>query len=177
MEITLTGFDELIKALEGAEEAFMPIASQTMAIALTAVYEQIAPYPPQPDRKRSGHLNRYVRGQGLYPRSAFVADSSEPGGYRTKKVKKTAIKLTSEQMDKSWRLLVTNDGSEIVGRLFNMASYSGWVSGPKEGDPHQVPWHTETGWPNADDSVEAAMPMIEEAMNTAIDQFIERLAA
>lgn len=175
MDIILNGFDELIKALDGAEEAFMPIASSTMTLCLAAIYEQIAPYPPQPDRMRSGHLNRYVRGQGLYPRSAFVEDSSEPGGYATKKTKKTAIKLTSEQMDKSWRLLVTNDGSEIVGRLHNTASYSGWVSGPKEGDPHQVGFHGETGWPNADDSVEAAMPMIETAMNKAIDQFIERL--
>jgi hypothetical protein len=174
-DITLNGFDELISSLEGAERAFIPVASKATTISLTAIYEQISPYPPQPDRMRSGHLNRYVRGQGVYPASAFIQDSSQPGGYATKRTKKAQIKLTSQQMDKKWRMNVINTGENLTGLLVNEASYSGYVSGSKEGD--QVPFHAETGWPNKEDSIAAAMPIIEESINSAVDAFIAQLGA
>lgn len=173
-DITLNSsqINALIAGLEGAERAFIPIVTKAMTISLTAIYEQISPYPPQPNRMRSGKLNTYVRGQGFYPRSAFIPDASEPGGFRTKKTKKAQIRLVSQQMDKKWRMNVINTGEEVTGILRNEATYSGYVSGGKD---EQMPFHAETGWPNKDDSIEAAMPIIEESVDSAVNAFISGL--
>ena len=175
VKVTLTGFVGLAKALGNAKSLFKPFASRAMSESLEAISAVIEPYPPQPDRMRSGHLNTYVRGQGRYPKSAFIPDSKEPGGFRIKKGAK-AIKLTSQQMDKKYRTTVKVTSHRVVGELVNDASYSGWVVGPKEGKPHQVDFHAETGWVNADDAVEKAMPDMESALDDAINDFIEFLA-
>jgi hypothetical protein len=146
-----------------------------MAESLQALYEEQSPYPPQPDRMRSGHLNTYVRGQGNYPASAFVADKSEPGGFRTKRVSKGQIKLTSQQMDKKYKQKVTTSSSEVIGELRNDATYSGYVIGHKTEDPHQVSFHATTGWPNADDSVATAIPAINASVEKAINDFLKQL--
>lgn len=174
-DIRLEGFDALIKGLGKAEELFLPLASRAMVQSLTAIYEEISPYPPQPDRMRSGHLNTYVRGEGRYPASAFKPDAAQPGGFKTKRVKSTQIKRTSQQMDRRWRMKVVTTARKITGILWNTASYSGYVSGPKNGDPHQVSFHTKTGWPNKDDAIAAATPLIMQSLNTAVDQFIGKL--
>lgn len=174
--VELIGFDELASALEGADRLFMPLASKAMAISLTAIESIIAPYPPQPARDRAAHFNTYVRGQGNYPKSAFVADSSEPGGYRTKRVPKASIRLTSQQMDKRFSKSVKVKENILQGELRNEATYSGYVIGPVEGDPHQVSFHAQTGWVNADDAIAQATPDIVESLNTAIGLFLHQLA-
>src|SRR5512133_2714890 len=120
--VKLTGFDELARACENAEVLFQPLASVAIATSIMAIHQEIAPYPPQPDRMRSGHLNTYVRGQGKYPASAFVADKQEPGGFRTKKISKASIKLTSQQMDKKFKTKVGLSDKAVVGELKNEAS-------------------------------------------------------
>ena len=178
VRIEYIGFDKLARALDKADELFLPLASKAIAISLTAIREPLEPYPPQPDRMRSGHLNTYVRGQGNYPKSAFIPDSSEPGGFRTKRVKKSSIKLTSQQMDKSFTQKVKVTKNAIVGELGNDATYSGYVIGPEDedGDPHQVAFHAQTGWTSTDDAIEAATPTIMDSMNLAINEFVSKLA-
>jgi hypothetical protein len=166
---------ELQEALNSAQALFKPFASKGIARSLTAISREIEPYPPQPDRMRSGRLNTYVRGQGRYPKSAFVPDVREPGGFAIKKGVR-AIKLTSQQMDKKYRHKVEVTDESAVGLLTNEATYSGWVVGPKEGDPHQVSFHAETGWVNADDAVEKAKPEILKYVSEAVEDFIEMLA-
>lgn len=173
--VKLQGFDELARALEQAKELFMPLASKAIALSLKAIEEEIAPYPPQPDRMRSGHLNTYVRGIGFYPKSAFVADTNEPGGFSIKRVKSTQIRYTSEQMDKRFKSKVKVTDKAITGELRNTASYSGYVIGWKMGDPHQKEHHSQTGWVSADDAIEKARPKIEQSINTAIDEFLRKL--
>lgn len=168
-------FSELREALNSVETLFKPFASKGIARSLSAISRVIEPYPPQPDRMRSGRLNTYVRGQGRYPKSAFVPDVREPGGFAIKKGAR-AIKLTSQQMDKKYRHKVEVTDESVVGILSNEATYSGWVVGPKEGDPHQVSFHAETGWVNADDAVEQAKESILGYMSEAIEDFIEVLA-
>jgi hypothetical protein len=175
-DVVFVGFDELARALDKADELFLPLASQAMALNVLAIQQQISPYPPQPDRNRSKHFNTYVRGQGNYPKSAFVKDSNQPGGYATKRVKKAEIKLTSQQMDKKFRGKVIITDKAITGILRNEATYSGYVIGSKSKDPKQTSFHAETGWVNKEDAIAAAMPTIEQNMNTAIDQFIKMLA-
>ncbi len=75
-------------------------------------------------------------------------------------------------MDKKYRHRVSVEEASIVGELSNEATYSGWVVGPKEGDPHQVDFHAETGWVNADDAVERAKPLILEYVSEEIEDFI-----
>lgn len=170
------GFDELIRALDKADSLFLPLASEAMAISLTAIEEEIAPYPPQPPRNRSKHFNTYVRGQGFYPRSSFVADKTEPGGYRIKKTPRGKIRLVSQQMDKKFKSNVKFTGNAITGELKNEAGYSGYVIGSKTEDPKQTDFHAATGWQNKEDAIAAATPKIIQSLNTAIDKFLARLA-
>ena len=79
-------------------------------------------------------------------------------------------------MDKKYRHKVEVTDESAVGLLTNEATYSGWVVGPKEGDPHQVSFHAETGWVNADDAVEKAKPEILKYVSEAVEDFIEMLA-
>ena len=175
VKITLIGFDELASMFAQANDLFKPLASKAMAISIMAIESEIAPYPPQPDRMRSGHLNTYVRGQGRYPKSAFIPDIDEPGGFRIKKGAR-AIKLTSQQMDKKFRSRVKLQSDKVEGELMNDATYSGWVIGPPEGDPHQVAFHAQTGWVDAEEAIEKARPVIVDSMNTAVYDFILKLA-
>lgn len=176
VKIRLEGFEELARALRRADAVFAPLASRAIAVSLEAIEQVISPYPPQPDRMRSGHFNGYVRGQGRYPKSAFYPDTAEPGGWGLKRGRKGQVKLTSQQMDKKFRTSVTREAHRIHGELRNDATYSGWVIGPKQGDPHQVPWHAETGWVNADDAIDQATPAIEGSMSKAIDDLLEGFA-
>jgi hypothetical protein len=175
IEVSLSGFDELADALGNAQELFIPLASKAMAISLEAIYEKISPYPPQPDRMRSGHLNTYVRGVGNYPASAFVQNKKEPGGFATKKVKVGQIRMTSQQMSKRFKESVSVNSDELEGELSNEASYWPYVIGPVQGDPHQVEFHEKTGWINSDQAVIDATPQIEKAIDEAINIFLNRL--
>lgn len=175
-KVTFTDdFSKLEEALDSAQVLFRAYASKGIAKSVTAISRVIEPYPPQPNRMRSGRLNTYVRGQGRYPKSAFIPDVREPGGFAIKKGAR-AIKLTSQQMDKKYREKVTVTHESVVGLLTNEATYSGWVVGPKEGDPHQVSFHAETGWVNADDAVEQAKPEILKYVSEAVEKFIAVLA-
>ena len=175
-KVTFTDdFSKLEEALDSAQVLFRAYASKGIARSVTAISRVIEPYPPQPNRMRSGRLNTYVRGQGSYPKSAFIPDVREPGGFAIKKGAR-AVRLTSQQMDKKYRQKVKVDEYGVVGTLTNEATYSGWVVGPKEGDPHQVSFHAETGWVNADDAVEQAKPEIMKQVGAAVEKFIDALA-
>lgn len=175
MTITTPDSGKLEKALDNATTMFVAFASKAMAKSLVAIEEAISPYPPQPDRMRSGHLNTYVRGQGQYPRSAFVAKKSEPGGFTTKRVPRASIRFTSQQMDKRFRKEVTPSSQEIIGKLENTASYSGYVIGSKSEDPRQTSFHAETGWKNKEDALEVAKPQINMYVEEAIGEFMKAL--
>lgn len=177
-EVKFGSNDNLVRALERAKELFEPLASKAITVSLVAIQEEIAPYPPQPDRMRSGRLNRYVRGQGIYPKSAFVPDAREPGGYRVKRTPKSKIKLTSQRMSTKFRTSVAEQsgGEGLIGALTNEATYSGYVIGWEMGDPHQAKYHAETGWVSADKALEAARPKIQQALEEAVDKFLTKLA-
>jgi hypothetical protein len=175
MTITTPDSGKLEKAMDNAIQMFVVFASKAMAKSLVAIEEAISPYPPQPDRMRSGHLNTYVRGQGQYPRSAFVADKQEPGGFRTKVVPRASIRFTSQQMDKRFKKEVKPSSSEIIGKLENTASYSGYVIGSKTEDPKQASFHAETGWMNKEDALEQAKPAINGYVEEAISDFMKVL--
>lgn len=164
--------ERLAKALGEAEQRFKPFGTRAMVRCLLAVQRVMgAPYPPQPDRMRSGRLNRYVRGIGTYPKEAFTPDVKQPGGFAVKRMK--GINKTSQQMDKRWKIEgVKATESGIEGHLKNIASYSGWVIGPKE---DQMPYHALTGWPNQDDGMVQAQPAIDAEIEAAVDEYIKSI--
>lgn len=177
MPVEVGSGKKLPKLLDGIDRLFIPYATKAIAISLNYLKGLISPYPPQPPRNRGGRINTYVRGVGFYPRSAFVSDSSEPGGYRVKRAKKSTIRYTSEQMDKRYAQVVKSTETGAEGTLKNTASYSGWVIGSKDNNeiPHQLPYHTITGWPNKDDTLNAAMPFIDAQRDKAIDQMMQAI--
>lgn len=165
-------------ALSAVDELFLPYAAKAILVSLSALEQAVSPYPAQPARDRGKSFNTYVRGVGFYPRSAFIAAAQEPGGYRVKRRKKAQIRHTSEQMDKRYVTVVVQTSKGVEGTLKNTASYSGWVIGSKDAGtiPHQMAYHTETGWPNKDDTLEATIPFINEQCEKAIDAMLQNIA-
>ena len=99
--------------------------------------------------------------------------AGEENTYKAQMAKKVGqIHMTSQQMDKRFKPTVTRKGANITGILTNEADYSGYVLGPKEGDPHQTEFHQKTGWVNADDAVAQAMPTIDSEIDAELDKFI-----
>lgn len=183
------GLDEMAQAIRQATEISLPLAENAIAAGLIAIREQLAPYPPQPDRDRAkppgvkSPYNTYVRGIGHFPKSAFVSvngkwERKKKGAYKPGP-KGGKVRRTSQQMDKKWRIELTRQSHSVSGTLINDASYSGEVLGHKPGTASsdgvgtQAPYHAETGWHNMDDSIEAAAP----AFDAAIDQAITAILA
>lgn len=169
--------DEFANNLKNAERLTKSFGIQAIALSLSALQRVVEVYPPQPDRMRSGRFNTYVRGVGHYPITSFKQDIKSPGGYKVLPTKKSQIRMTSEQMNKRFRQVVTASGTNIHGRLSNEASYSGWVLGTEDqGEtPHQVPWHTETGWVSEETGLESVLPVLNEQIGIMMNRLIESL--
>ena len=171
-------WDAVIKGLENASSLFLPLASQSIAVCLEAVKEEIQPTPGQPSRTRAKSFNTYVRDTGNFPRSAFKSSAGTPGGYKV--VGKNALKkagrvrYTSQHSSKRFRMTVTVTEDEVIGNLHNFASYSGYLWGPEDAGqtPHQADYHQATGWVSTDQALRAAQPKMEDALQTAINQFV-----
>ncbi len=162
---------KLQELLAGAEALFLPHASKAILEAEVVVKEIWGAYPPQPPRDRAKSFNTYVRGKGNYPKSAFVADQSEPGGYKTKRVKAGTVKLTSQRMNTRFKV----DVNGAKGTLTNTADYSSYVIGNETEDPSQVSFHSETGWVSTDQAIAQAMPQIEAIAQEAAEKFVNSL--
>jgi hypothetical protein len=191
MPAATEGFDELMQALEQAREIALPLGEQAVAVGLTAIRSQMAPYPPQPDRDRAkppggpSPYNTYVRGIGQFPRSSFAQvdgkwERKKKGAYKPGP-KGGTVRRTSQEMNKKWRMQVRREGNTVVGELENQASYSGQVMGHKpgadnsDGIDYQRPYHAETGWTNVDDAINAARPAFDQAVSQAIDAIVDHI--
>lgn len=182
-ETVLDGpWDKVIQGLEDVDNLFLPLISRAVGISLEAVKEAITPTPAQPSRTRSKHFNTYVRLQGSFPKSAFVASAGTPGGFKIKGkqklLKQGRVRLTSQQseVEKSFKTSVTPSEGGVEGHLINEATYSGWVFGPLgSGKPHQVGFHGETGWVNSDAALQKAMPQIKDSINMAMKQLTKQI--
>lgn len=158
-------------ALEKSGELFWPLAAKAAAQSLQVVQSLLEPYPAQPPRNRAKTFNTYVRGVGRLPKSSFTG-----GGIKTKGAK---VRRVSERMSTRFKIDVKQQEAGVTGELKNTASYSGWVLGPKDTSetPHQAPWHKQTGWANIDDTLNEAMPQIEQFFGNAVDEFISKLVS
>lgn len=169
-------FERIEKLLADADKLFVPFASKAILECLEAVREIIQVYPPQPSRTRGKTFNTYVRGQGQYPKSAFILAKDAPGGFKAKKVKKSAIRFTSQQLDKRWKMRVASSATGADGVLSNDASYSGYVNGFEDGEVKQVGFHKTTGWKSSNDAIEEAMPEIEAIVGQSVEKFLAKFA-
>jgi hypothetical protein len=167
--------DRLKALLANADTLFMPFASRASLDIADGIKSIISVYPPQPARDRAKTFNTYVRGKGRYPKSAFVKNPREPGGYATKRVNKGQIKMTSQRMDASFEENVTQGSDFVKVNLSNRASYSGFVIGFENGSPHQQPFHKETGWASTEDAVGVAMGEVSGIMEGALQDFFRSL--
>lgn len=177
MSVEMSNTASLEDALNKLDQLFVPFASKAISESLGALESTISPYPPQPARNRSKRFNTYVRGVGFYPRSAFTADSKEPGGFKVKRKKGMTIRMTSQQMDKRYKQVVKVNPDGVEGHLLNTATYSGFVIGHKDEQApyHQAPYHKETGWPNQDDVLTQVTPFIDGKRDEAIDSLIKAI--
>lgn len=170
--------DKFAAELAKASETALPIAARAIGQSLLAIQGEIARVPPQPSRTRAKTFNTWVREIGRLPKASFEQVDGEwqrkrKGAYSSKKW----LSLKSQMMAKKWRTQVTQNPSDVTGELRNDARYSGFVVGTKNQgkDPHQVPFHAQTGWPNADDSVRLAQPAIDAIWGEAINGVVKVL--
>jgi hypothetical protein len=176
----MSSIEELTKfadVLAGVKSLFIAPASKAIAKGLEAIQEVSEVYPPQPSRDRAKTFNTYVRGIGEFPRSAFTENSKAPGGYSLNKKVRGNIRYTSQQLGKKFKQKVEPGEDSVEGSLTNAADYSGYVIGWKSDDPKQVSYHAETGWHSADEALEKAKPVIEKAVDEAIDDVLRKLAS
>jgi hypothetical protein len=162
-------------ALADASNIFAPFASKAVLECDEVVQEIIQVYAPQPARTRARTFNTYVRGRGRYPKSAFVADATQPGGYKIKRIRRGSIKLTSQQLDKRWKKEVVVNNGAVVGTLRNTASYSGYVNGWQDSEPRQVSFHAASGWVSADKALAEASDAIDGIIDDTVQKFLDRL--
>lgn len=162
--IELTGFDELIRALEEMPRQTRPLAKKAMDKSLKAVRRIVSHYPAQPSRTRAKTFNTYMRGIGRFPRGAFV------GGKRRKRGAYDYGKVyeTSEQLGKRWKTKTQSSGATVEGTISNAVSYADFVQGEQ-----QVDFHAETGWVTLDDAVEQARPKIDGFFDNVLDRVAE----
>lgn len=190
--VITTGLDEIQEALGQVRQVAAPLVKNAVRLALEAVREQMAPYPPQPDRDRArpengpSPYNTYVRGIGNFPRSAFTRNRQglwvrkKKGAYEPGP-KGGTVRRTSEELSKRWMMWVTDDGDAISGTLVNTASYSGLVMGHHPGAsagddiPDQAPYHAATGWVSVDDAIPAAQQTIDALMDEVANKIVELL--
>jgi len=185
--------DAFEKALRKVDEIAAPLGERAIGASLTALKNALEPVPPQPDRDRANKdgkypspYNRYVRGIGVFPRSAFEMVEGQwkrkkKGAYK-KGPKGEKVRHTSEQSTKKWRIEVVMQGNAVAGELRNEASYSGYLFGHKPGGqavaddiPSQAPFHMDSGWSNLDDSLAKVQPVIDEAFGKAVDRVVQQL--
>jgi hypothetical protein len=176
----MSSIEELTKfadVLAGVKELFVAPASKAIAKGLEAVKEAAMVVPPQPARDRAKTFNTYVREEGNYPRSAFVENEKAPGGYSLTKKVRGGFRPTSQRMHTKFKTKVEPGPDGVEGMVKNLADYSGYVIGWESDDPKQVGFHAETGWPSSDEALEKAMPVIEKAVDEAIDDVLRKLAS
>lgn len=181
-EIDTSDFQAFQAALANMPRVALKAGRSAVGQALEAIEEVMRPYPPQPDRKRAKSFNTYVRGTGNYPRAAFSEAANVGGGYKVNRKMRSQARLTSEQIDKKWRMSVRASSDSVEGELRNEASYSGYVLGHKPGTqsgdnvPNQVDFHQATGWANIEDSIATAQGKIDAILDQVIDAVIASLA-
>lgn len=165
-------------ALGEVNASALQIAAPIVYRALARIQELLSVVPPEPARDRAKHFNTYVRNIGRFPKAAF-AQTAEGLWQRKRKgaYDQGQVRYTSQQSSKRWGIYVTDTPASVVGTLRNDATYSGWVFGPKDEslDPHQVKWHTETGWVSQDDALSGASSEIDAMLQEATQQIISNL--
>jgi hypothetical protein len=161
--------------LEKSTQLSLPFGAKAMGDCLVLIEAYMTKIPPQPDRQRAKTFNGWIREIGRFPKSDFIP---EPGGtFRVKRKRKGPTKK-SERSAKAWRMELQQNESKVDAELRNEASYSGWLFATKNAavTPHQVPWHTLTGWPNIDDAFKDLQPQLDEAIDKQVTDFLQTLS-
>jgi hypothetical protein len=171
--------EEFQAALLLVEDRALPIASEMIYKVLAHIQELLSVIPEQPDRARAKTFNTYVRNIGNFPKAAFSQDAQgiwkrrRQGAYDVGKVR-----YTSQQSSKRWGIYINDEENAVTGALRNDASYSGWLWGPLDmsADPHQVAWHTETGWISQDTALEEAQEVTDDLLAGAVNEIMAILS-
>ena len=165
-KLKLTGFDELKTQFDNIQEVLTPLAEEMLLDVMDQIITVVSVYPPQPARDRAKTFNRYVRGVGLYPRSAF----NEAGELISLVSGLDRVIFSSEQLSLRWEKHITSTIRGTVGVVRNTASYADFVVGEM-----QTAFHEETGWPTIRSTVEELDPVISEQVELLLDS-IEEIA-
>ncbi len=173
-------FKDFQDALAALPRLSSNLGLRAVGLALEAIRQIMAPYPPQPDRERAQTFNTYVRGVGNFPKSSFKQQAD--GTWKpSRKMAAGKIKFTSQRLSTKWRLSVSQSAESVDGELANEAGYSGYVMGHKkdvqanDDVPEQVDFHATTGWANIEDARAQADGTITAIFDDIADELVGTL--
>lgn len=158
--LKLTGFDDLKTLFDDFQVVLTPLVEEVLLEVMDEIVAVVSVYPPQPQRDRAKTFNRYVRGIGLYPRSAF----NEAGELISLVSGLDRVIYSSEQLSQRWDRSITGTTRGTVGVIRNTASYADYVVGKMQTD-----FHAETGWPTVRGVTEELEPVINEQFEWLLD--------
>lgn len=198
----VTGFNELLTALEHAPSVATPILVQAMHDAVNGVHDRVAEYPPSTEANQQGRFHRvkgrklkdgtiplYVRPMGYYERGQGTwypvmrpATLGEKPSKRAGAQRATGFvrRYTAIQ---GYKLRQT---SEVLGRSWTteVTSTPGSVQGEigttasyadaVQGE-QQAAFHAARGWQTLDAEMEAAQPDIEAIFDAATDEVLKAI--
>jgi hypothetical protein len=159
-DLKITGLADLKEMLGEIETAVTPLAEGVLTDIMDHVVDFVGEYPPQPPRDRAKTFNRYVRGVGIYPRSAF----NEAGELISLVAGIDKVIFSSEQLSMRWRKQIHSTPRGTEATIRNLASYSDFVVGDMQTD-----FHAETGWRTIDGAIEELEPFIDESFEFLLD--------
>ncbi len=166
IDITVEGAEEIARAMLVAPKVAGPLVERGVHQSLLVVEGKVAPYPPEPDRMRSGTFNSYLRGVGHMPKSYFFGGGSEgPRGGKPL--------FNSEDLGQKWGIETRRTPTGYLGILGNPVSYADVVQGTE-----QAPYHIETGWVGIVQAAKESAKAIQAIFNgvmVAIAKRLERL--
>ncbi len=183
---SLRAYDDLVAALNRAEDIALPLAGKAIKNSLRAIYAVMEVYPDETiaNSPQNPAGRWYERHYG--PRWVRKTSGFPMAGISLRKQVNVLERYgvvggspTSEQLQLRWAIVDPEiKGGEIEGALENTASYSLVVQGPHEGPPGlaQSGVMAEIGWTSIDDGIVAAQDAIDTAFSEALGEFVEVMA-
>jgi len=192
--LVITGFDELLSALETSPQDAIPYLHAGMVESVSVVQADLQDYPPATERNAPGRfdihgkpMGYYERGRGYwYPilrRGTLEEAATIAGGYgkrrmvikATRKQKALAPEVVgykntgkSEQLGKSWNSRVDDASDGVTGLVGTNTSYAGEVEGDE-----QTSLMETIGWPRMDKVLEEDGDQIFDAFTQATERYLE----
>lgn len=160
-DLEVTGFEEMVQALEEAPETVAPYIEQAMQRSLLLIQGGLRRIPGTTEANSPLRGKWYERNWG----TRWRRKDASVGGIKT-----------SEQLPKRWTIrtqVMANatdfEGPMVLGIVGNNASYVRYVQARDD----QQSWHKRRGWPTVEGVIDEQKETIDAQFGEAVDLWVE----